>query len=237
MFGTKRTGPDLSRVGRQVRPPVAPHPLPQPARPGARLGDAAVPVDRRTTRRSSTRWSPTCRRLGRAKDWRPDQRLRAVERRERLHLAERLLRLLLLRPAARAAPSSSSARPCKDGYRGPAERGAQVPDARGRGGVIDDATNKDEIQEYAGGWITERKGTEVPGFLKLAYRRSSACASIVYLSCYMNGEVAHADRGPLVQQFNATTEQRRHGSMYVVAALVAGVSSPWLRPFRLPEER
>ena len=28
---------------------------------------------------------------------------------------------------------------------------------------------KSELKEYADGWITERKGTEIPGFLKLAY--------------------------------------------------------------------
>ena len=28
---------------------------------------------------------------------------------------------------------------------------------------------KPKIKEYADGWITEREGTEVPGFLKLAY--------------------------------------------------------------------
>ena len=28
---------------------------------------------------------------------------------------------------------------------------------------------KNELKEYAGGWITERKGTDIPGFLKLAF--------------------------------------------------------------------
>ena len=28
---------------------------------------------------------------------------------------------------------------------------------------------KKELKDYAGGWITERKGTDVPGFLKLAF--------------------------------------------------------------------
>lgn len=28
---------------------------------------------------------------------------------------------------------------------------------------------KPKIKEYADGWITEQAGTEVPGFLKLAY--------------------------------------------------------------------
>ena len=29
--------------------------------------------------------------------------------------------------------------------------------------------NKNGIKEYAGGWITERKNTEAPGFLKVAF--------------------------------------------------------------------
>ena len=33
-----------------------------------------------------------------------------------------------------------------------------------------------EVKDYAGGWITEKKGTEVPGFLKLAF-------PIIGLSC------------------------------------------------------
>ena len=61
-----------------------------------------------------------------------------------------------------------------------------------------------EIKDYAGGWITEREGTDVPVFLKFAYL-VIAIGCIVYLVVYMNGEVGHADRGPLVQAFNAAT--------------------------------
>lgn len=78
--------------------------------------------------------------------------------------------------------------------------------------------NKQEIKEYADGWITERKGTEVPTFLKVAYIFIiGGCAT--YLIVFMNGEVNHADRGALVQAFNAAT----HSSpalMYAVAALI-----------------
>jgi hypothetical protein len=59
-----------------------------------------------------------------------------------------------------------------------------------------------EIHELAGGWITERKGTKVPGFLKLAYVVFSLFG-IVYLFRYWSGEVAHETRGPLVRQMNA----------------------------------
>ena len=58
--------------------------------------------------------------------------------------------------------------------------------------------SKSELKEYAGGWITERKETGIPTFLKLAFPVISI-AMIVYLFVYMNGEVNHPDRGPFVQ--------------------------------------
>jgi hypothetical protein len=61
-----------------------------------------------------------------------------------------------------------------------------------------------EVKEYAGGWITERKGAPVPGFLKLAFPVIGLfCAA--YLVVYMNGEVDHSDRGVLVRAFNSMT--------------------------------
>lgn len=76
-----------------------------------------------------------------------------------------------------------------------------------------------EIQEYADGWITERKGTGVPAFLKFAYIVIAA-GVIGYFFFYMNGEVNHSDRGALVRQFNQAT-QSSPGFMYAVIALVA----------------
>jgi choline-glycine betaine transporter len=76
-----------------------------------------------------------------------------------------------------------------------------------------------ELKEYAGGWITERKGTSIPPFLKLAYP-IIAIACLVYLFVFMNGEVNHSTRGALVRQFNAVT-QSSSGFMYAVAALIA----------------
>lgn len=76
---------------------------------------------------------------------------------------------------------------------------------------------KEEIKEYAEGWITERKGTEVPAFLKFAYV-IIAGGCMTYLVIYMNGEVNHADRGPLVQLFNAVTGTANN-VMYLVVAL------------------
>ncbi|HUI54584.1 MAG TPA: hypothetical protein VLY04_06410 [Bryobacteraceae bacterium] len=78
--------------------------------------------------------------------------------------------------------------------------------------------DKPKLKEYAGGWITEREGTAIPGFLKLAYIVIVAgCGA--YFFMYMNGEVNHPDRGPLVRALNAATEAS--GTlMYAIAALI-----------------
>jgi len=78
---------------------------------------------------------------------------------------------------------------------------------------------KSELTEYADGWITERKGTGIPGFLKLAYPIIViACGA--YLFTYMNGELTHSTRGNLVQQLNAVTGNA-NTFMYVVSAIIA----------------
>jgi hypothetical protein len=78
---------------------------------------------------------------------------------------------------------------------------------------------KQAIKEYADGWITEREGTDVPGFLKLAFPVIGifCCA---YLVVYMNGETSHSDRGVIVQAFNKATGTA-DGLMYFVLALAA----------------
>lgn len=75
-----------------------------------------------------------------------------------------------------------------------------------------------EIQGYADGWITERKGTGVPTFLKFAYIVIIA-GVIGYFFIYMNGEVDHSPRGALVRQFNQAT-QSSPAFMYAVMAMV-----------------
>jgi len=75
-----------------------------------------------------------------------------------------------------------------------------------------------EIKEYADGWITERKGTDVPKFLKLCYVVIAA-GCLAYFIYFMFGEVNHADRGMLVRQFNQMT-QSSPGFMYFVGALI-----------------
>ncbi len=74
-----------------------------------------------------------------------------------------------------------------------------------------------EVEEIAGGWITEKKGTDVPAFLKATYFVVFLGAAS-YLIIYMYGEVNHAERGPQVQQFNQATNTSE-GLMYGIAAL------------------
>ena len=77
---------------------------------------------------------------------------------------------------------------------------------------------KPKIKDYADGWITEQAGTEVPGFLKLAFI-VIACGALAYFFIYMNGEVNHEGRGHLVRAMNAATEASA-ALMYAVAALI-----------------
>jgi hypothetical protein len=75
-----------------------------------------------------------------------------------------------------------------------------------------------KIKEYAGGWITEREGARIPGFLKLSYV-VIAGGCFAYFLLYMYGETSHPDRGALVQALNAAT-QASAGLMYAIAAMI-----------------
>ena len=76
---------------------------------------------------------------------------------------------------------------------------------------------KHPIKEYADGWICEKEGTEVPGFLKGVYVvLGLGCVS--YFLLYMNGETTHAERGPLVTAFNNATTSA-DGFMMAVAGM------------------
>ena len=84
-------------------------------------------------------------------------------------------------------------------------------------------TKPPNIKEYAGGWITEKKGTDVPTFLKYAYI-VIVLGCVSYALVYMNGVTGETGRGLLVAEFNRATE---HSDvfMYIVAALalIAGI--------------
>lgn len=82
---------------------------------------------------------------------------------------------------------------------------------------MEENKNNNEIKEYADGWITERKGTDAPVFLKFAFIVISL-GCVTYLIVYRNGETTHADRGVLVEAFNKVTGTA-DGFMYFVAAL------------------
>jgi len=78
--------------------------------------------------------------------------------------------------------------------------------------------DRPKIKEYADGWITEREGTTVPGFLKLAYI-VIAGGALAYFFIYMYGEVDHPDRGQLVRAMNAATEASG-ALMFAIAAMI-----------------
>ncbi|MGB9234843.1 MAG: hypothetical protein WCC04_10550 [Terriglobales bacterium] len=84
---------------------------------------------------------------------------------------------------------------------------------------VEEAKVSEDLKSYADGWMTEKKGTEIPAFLKATYI-VVACGCLVYLLAFMNGEVNHSTRGALVRQFNAVTGTA-NGFMYTVAALIA----------------
>ncbi|HVO99200.1 MAG TPA: hypothetical protein VMT15_14090 [Bryobacteraceae bacterium] len=79
-------------------------------------------------------------------------------------------------------------------------------------------SQQEDLQEYAGGWMTERKNTDAPGFLKLAFA-IIGLFGVGYLVVFMNGEINHTERGVLVRQFNQTSKSA-DGLMYGIAALV-----------------
>jgi len=63
---------------------------------------------------------------------------------------------------------------------------------------------EEPLKDYAGGWITERQGTDAPVFLKFAFI-VIGLGCVTYLFLFMNGEVNHDTRGVLVKAFNAAT--------------------------------
>ena len=74
-----------------------------------------------------------------------------------------------------------------------------------------------DVNEYADGFILERKGTDVPTFLKFAFIVIGG-GCLTYFLIYMNGETTHDERGPLVRAFNSTTGDA-NWLMYCVAGL------------------
>ena len=84
---------------------------------------------------------------------------------------------------------------------------------------MDENKENNEIKEYADGWITERKGTDAPVFLKFAFIIIPVGA-LVYFFVYRHGETFHSERGRLVESFNNTTGTS-DSFIYLVGALIA----------------
>lgn len=101
--------------------------------------------------------------------------------------------------------------------------------------MTDEKKGHEELKDYADGWMTERKGTDAPGFLKLVIP-IIGLGGVGYLIFQMYGDVGHATRGPLVQQFNAATKTNPV-LMYGIAALVlVYVAIVAIFAFRKPHE-
>ncbi len=92
-----------------------------------------------------------------------------------------------------------------------------------------------KLHEYAGGWMTERKGTDAPPFLKLAYIVVAA-GCLAYAWLFMNGEVNHDTRGALVRQFNQATGDANTFMYVVIAIAVVFVLVLWRFAFSKPHE-
>jgi|APFre7841882654_1041346.scaffolds.fasta_scaffold67886_3 Na+/H+ antiporter NhaC len=94
---------------------------------------------------------------------------------------------------------------------------------------------QEDLKEYAGGWMTERKGTDAPGFLKLAFP-VIGLGCTAYLLLQMYGDVNHATRGPLVQQFNAVSKTSPVLSYTVALLALIYVIVTVVFAFRKPHE-
>jgi len=102
---------------------------------------------------------------------------------------------------------------------------------------MSDEKDNDKIHQLAGGWITERKGTPIPTFLKLAYVGFSAFG-FVYLFLYWSGEVGHATRGPLVREANAIMETPSVVWIGIIAGCIGlfAIGLLWFAFFHRSEE-
>jgi len=101
--------------------------------------------------------------------------------------------------------------------------------------MSDEKKGHEDLKEYADGWMTERKGTDAPGFLKLVIP-IIGLGCTAYLVAQMYGDTGHATRGPLVQQFNTATKTNP-ALMYGIAAMaLIYVAIVAIFAFRKPHE-
>lgn len=101
--------------------------------------------------------------------------------------------------------------------------------------MTEDKKGQEALKDYADGWMQERKGTDVPGFLKLAIPVIGlACAA--YLVVQMYGDVHHATRGKFVEQFNLVSKTSPALSYAVALLALVYVVIIAVFAFRKPHE-
>jgi len=101
--------------------------------------------------------------------------------------------------------------------------------------MTDEKKGSEELKEYADGWMTERKGTDAPGFLKLVIP-IIGLGCTAYLVVQMYGDVNHATRGSLVQQFNLVSKTSPVLSYTVALLALVYVVTIAIFAFRKPHE-
>jgi hypothetical protein len=77
--------------------------------------------------------------------------------------------------------------------------------------------NHEELKDYAGGWIQEKKGADIPTFLKISFP-IIGLGCTAYIVLQMMGDVNHPTRGAFVQQFNKVSHTSP-ALQYTVATL------------------
>jgi len=94
---------------------------------------------------------------------------------------------------------------------------------------------QEELKEYAGGWMTERKGTDAPAFLKFAFPVIGlGCVAYLFLQIY--GDVGHETRGPLVRQFIQVSKTSPALSYTVATLALIYVVTVVVFAFRKPHQ-
>ena len=99
----------------------------------------------------------------------------------------------------------------------------------------DKKNGQEELKEYADGWMTERKGTDAPGFLKLVTPIISL-SGVAYLVFQMYGDVHHATRGKFVEQFNLVSKTSPALSYTVALLALVYVVTISVFAFRKPHQ-
>jgi hypothetical protein len=99
----------------------------------------------------------------------------------------------------------------------------------------DKQNGQEELKEYADGWMTERKGIDAPGFLKLAFP-VIGLGCVAYLVMQMYGDVHHATRGKFVEQFNLVSKTSPALSYTVALLALIYVITIAIFAFRKPHE-